>query len=172
MKRKAFSLIELMIVIMIIGVIYTLAITNFAKLSDKSSMLTLSNFKEYLIGIPHAKSAKIFCLDDCSQCDILVDGNKTKTIENFLDDSVRVYGYDFSYGFMEVQKEVYFNIDNVEENVCFSYEVDKNGVGNQVLIEFKDKFYDMSTYFTKTPIYDSMQDAVEAREALVREVMK
>ncbi len=161
-----------MIVIMIIGVVYTLAITNFTKLSDDSSKLTLSNLKEYLNRIPHSKSAKLFCLDDCSQCDVIVDGEKLKTIEDFLDESVLVYTYDFSYGFMEAQKEVYFNSDDVEEDVCFSYEVDKNGVGNQVLIEFKEKFYDMSTYLRKTAVYNSMQDAVEARESLAREVKR
>ncbi len=159
-----------MIVIMIIGGVYTLAITNFTKLSDDSARLTLSNLKEYLISTPHAKSAKLVCLDDCSQCDVIVDGEKLKTIEDFLDESVLVYNYDFAYGFMEAQKEVFFNSDEVEENVCFSYEVDKNGVGNQVLIEFKEKFYDMSTYLSKTAVYTSMQDAVEARETLAREV--
>ncbi len=161
-----------MIVIMIIGVVYTLAITNFTKLSDDSSKLTLSNLKEYLTRIPHAKSAKLFCLDDCSECDVIVDGEKLETIEDFLDESVLVYHYNFSYGFMEAQKEVYFNSDDVEEDVCFSYEVDKNGVGNQVLIEFKEKFYDMSTYLSKTAVYNSMQDAVEARKILAREVKR
>ncbi len=161
-----------MIVIMIIGVVYTLAISKFTKLSDDSSKLTLSNLKEYLINIPHAKSAKLFCLDDCSECDVIVDGEKLKTIEDFLDESVLVYNYDYSYGFMEAQKEVYFNSNEVEEDVCFSYEVDRNGVGNQVLIEFKEKFYDMSTYFSKTAVYNSMQEAVEARETLAREIKR
>lgn len=161
-----------MIVIVIIGVVYTLAITNFTKINDDSSKLTLSNLKEYLLNTPHTKSVKLLCLDDCSECDVLVDGEKLQTVEDFLDESVLVYKYDFSYGFMEAQKEVFFNSDEVEENVCFSYEIDKNGVGDQVLIEFKEKFYDMSTYLTKTPVYSSMQDAVEARESLQREVKR
>ena len=157
---------------MIIGVVYTLAIGNFAKLSDESLKLTLSNLKEYLDSTPHAKSVKLLCLDDCSECDILVDGKKSKTIENFLDESVRVYRYEFSYGVVEAEKEVFFNSDNVEEDVCFSYEVDKSGVGDQVLVEFKESVYDFSPYFSKTAVYSSVEDAVEAREELIREVMQ
>ena len=170
--KRAFSLIELLIVIMIIGVLYTLAIGNFNRLSDESSRLSLSNLKEYLHSIPHEKSVKILCLDDCSECDIFVDGQKSKTVEDFLDESVRVYRYEFSYGAIEAEKEVFFNIDDVEEDVCFSYAVDKNGVGDQVLVEFKEKIYDFSSYFSKTAVYSSIEEAVEAREVLVREVMQ
>jgi len=157
---------------MIIGVVYTLAIGNFAKLSDESSKVTLSNLKEYLHSIPHTKNVKILCLDDCSECDIFVDGQISKTVEGFLDESVRVYRYEFSYGAIEAEKEIFFNSDDVEEDVCFSYEVDKRGVGNQVFVEFKEKVYDFSPYFTKTVVYSSIEDAVEAKENLAREVMQ
>lgn len=157
---------------MIIGVVYTLAIGNFQKLSDESSKLTLENLKEYLHSIKHSKSVKLICLDDCSECDIYVDGNKSRTVEDFLDESVTVYRYELSYGAVEIEKELFFNIDDVEEDVCFSYEVDKNGVGNQVLVEFKEKVYDFSSYFTKTAVYNSIGDAVEAREDMAREVMQ
>lgn len=170
--KKAFSLIELLIVIMIIGVVYTLSISSFAKLSDDSLNLSLVNLKEYLQKIPRAKSVKLLCLDDCSECDIFVDGVKSRGVEGFLDRGVRIYRYEFAYGFTEVEKEVYFNIDDVEEDVCFSYEVDKNGVGEQVLVEFEDNFYDFSTYFSKTAVYHSMQDATEVREARISEVMR
>ena len=157
---------------MIIGVVYTLAIGNFKKLSDETSKLTLGNLKEYLHSIKHSKSVKLMCLDDCSECDLYVDGNKSRTVEDFLDESVKVYRYEFSYGAVEMEKEVYFNIDDVEEDVCFSYEVDKRGVGDQMLVEFKTKVYDYSSYFTKTAVYNSVEDAVDAREELMREVMQ
>ena len=157
---------------MIIGVVYTLAIGSFQKLSDESSKLTLGNLKESLLSIKHSKSVKLICLDDCSECDIYVDGNKSRTIEGFLDESVKVYRYEFSYGAVEMEQEIYFNTHDVEEDVCFSYELDNRGVGNQMLVEFKTKVYDYSSYFTKTAVYNSVEDAVNAREELIREVMQ
>jgi len=170
--KRAFSLIELLIVIMIIGIVYTLAISKFQKIGEKSSTLTLENLKEKLQSFTHEKSVKLLCLDDCSSCDIFVDGEKNEKIEDLLDDSVKVYRYELSYGFVESAKDIYFNVDDVEEDVCFSYEVDSNGVGNQVLVELKNHFYDFSSYLNETTVYDSMQEAIEARENLRTEVMK
>lgn len=155
---------------MIIGVVYTLVVANFNKVAQEETKISLSNLKEYLSSQKYEKTVKILCLDDCSSCDILVDDKKIKTLNDFLDDSVRVYRYDFSYGYTEVEQEVYFNTEDIEEDVCFSYEVDKERVGSQILVEFKEKFYDYSTYFSATKIYNSIGEAREVREDLMREV--
>jgi len=170
--KKAFSLIELLIVILIIGIVYTLSVGNFKKIKDESTKLTLQNLKEYLQKFPHEKSVRLLCLDDCSSCDILVDGEKLKEIKGLLDKSVRVYRYDFNLGMQDKSREVYFNSENVEEDVCFSYSVDKKGVGDQVIVEFKDKVYDFSIYLSSTPVYDSLEEVVEAKESLVQEVLR
>ena len=60
--------------------------------------------------------------------------------------------------------------EGVEEDVCFSYEIEKNGVGDQVLVEFKEKYYDLSTYFENTVVYDSLEEAQEIKEDLQSEV--
>jgi len=170
--KKAFTLIELLIVIIIMGVVYTLAINNFTKLSDENSSVGLLNIKEYLSAIPHAKSVKLVCLDDCAECSVYVDGVKNRDIDGFLDESVTSYRYDFSYGFLEVEKEIVFDSNDVEKDVCFSFDIDKKGVPSQVLVEFKEKFYDLSSYLNKTMVYNSMQEALEMRENLSKEVMR
>lgn len=172
MKRSAFTLIELLIVIVIMGVIYTLAISNFSKLSDKSASLRLDTLKEYLASLKYDKEARLLCLDDCSECNVYLDGNKTQKIEGIVDDSVRIYRYDDLYGFIEKEPEVYFSPDGVEESLCFSYKVDNKKIGDQVLIEYKNKYYDMSAYFEQTPVYNSMQEARDVREKLKNEVLQ
>ncbi|MEA2100528.1 MAG: prepilin-type N-terminal cleavage/methylation domain-containing protein [Campylobacterota bacterium] len=176
MRRYAFSLIELLIVIVIIGVVYTLAIESFAKASDRSKQVTLLNLKEYLQSIPHEKSVKFLCLDDCSSCDIFVDGEIEEglkgSFDNFLDTSVKVYRYDFYQGMQILTNEIYFNEENIEEDVCFSYTVDKKGIGEQVYIQFNTKVYDYTTYFEKTPVYNSLVDAVDAKEKSNYEVLR
>ncbi|SFV70797.1 hypothetical protein MNB_SM-5-1489 [hydrothermal vent metagenome] len=173
MRRTAFTLIELMIVIVIMGVVYTLAINNFSRLnSDSTQKLRLENLKEYLGSLKYSKSARVLCLDNCANCGIYLDGNKTKSIDGFVDDSVKTYRYDNSYGFIEQKQKTFFNADGVEENICFSYTLDNNKIGDQVLIEYKNKFYDMTTYLQKTPVYKSMQAAQDAKENLVNAVIR
>ena len=163
LAKKAFSLIELLIVILIIGVVYTLSIGSFEKVKDESKKLTLQNLKEYLQALPYEKSAEILCLDDCSECELLVDGEKFKELDDFLDKSVKSYRYDFSYGMVELEKE---------DEICFSYSVDKKGVGQQVIVEFKDLFYDFSTYLSPVGIYSSLEEARDAKEQLTQEVLR
>ena len=161
--KKAFSLIELLIVILIIGIVYTISVSGFKRIKNSDEKLTLEILKSYLQKIPHTKSVKIECVDECLKCNIFVDEKKSKKIDTFVDKNVKSYRYDFSYGMVELEKE---------DNVCFSYTINKEGVGEQIFVEFKGKVYDFSSYLGKTPVYNSITEALEAKEKLFREVLK
>ena len=107
---------------------------------------------------------------------MFVDGKKSKEykklFDDFLDKSVKVYKYDFSLGYIEYQNEVYFNSEDIEEDVCFSYSVDKKGIGEQVLIEYDESVYDFSTYIDGVKRYDSLQDAIEYKQNLHQEILR
>ena len=172
--KKAFSLIELMIVIVIIGVVYTLAITKLKSFGEEKELASFINLKDYLGAFVKdgANSARFLCLDDCTECDIYIDDIKAQTQDSFFDDSVEVYRYDAFQGPIEKKKDVFFNKEDVQERVCFSFSVNKNLVSDQVIVVYKDKAYDYSSYFDKTLEYDSLEEAVEARENLARGIMQ
>lgn len=176
MPKKAFSLIELLIVIVIIGVVYTLAITNFQKVGDESLKVTFPTLKKYLQTFPYEKDVQFLCLDDCSSCDIFVDGKKEEKLhgvfDGFLDDTIEVYRYEYNSGVQEIEKEIYFNEEGSEESVCFSYTVDKQGIGDQVMIKFKERVYDYTSYLLIPPTFKSIEEAVEAKENLFQEVLR
>ena len=172
--KRGFSLIELLIVIVIIGVVYTLAVTNIQTLSEQKMTPNFSNLKEYLHSFlkEDAKTARLLCLDDCSECGVYVDGSKQEMIESFFDSSVEVYRYDYLAGAQSIEPEVYFNEEDVQERVCFSYEIDKNLIGDQVMIVYKNRAYDFTTYFKETPVYDSISELIDAKEELSQEVSR
>ena len=155
------------------GVVYNLASSNFARLSKDNEKITLYNLKTYLKGLKHEKSVQLLCLDDCSECDVYVDGAKTKTLDElFKDSDVKVYRYEFAYGYTPKEQDVYFNEEGVEETVCFSYAIDKEGVGDQVLVESQNKFYDYTSFVEPTKVYSSLSDASSARDELIQKVMR
>jgi prepilin-type N-terminal cleavage/methylation domain-containing protein len=175
--KKAFSLIELMIVILIIGIVYTLAISKFQKIADGDvTKVSLSNLREYLQKFPHAKSVQFICLDDCSKCNVFVDDKIQEELkgvfDNFIDDSIKVYRYDFTLGAVAIEPDSFFNIENVEERVCFSYRIGQNNIGEQVLVSFKDKIYDYTSYFGQTVVYDSMDELVQQKEKQAQEIIR
>lgn len=162
-----------MIVIVIIGVVYTLVITKLKTSSEveiKPSLLTL---KEYLGNVAkEGSSAKLICLDDCSECSVYLDGSKIEEIQGLFHEEPRVYHYDFLQGAMEKKRDVFFNEDSVQESVCFSFEVDKNQIAEQVMVVYKEKAYDFTTYFTKTEVYDSLEDLVDKKQNDAQEVLR
>lgn len=172
---------ELLIVIVIIGVVYTMAIGKFQSLGEAKVDVNLQNLKQYLkivpkqAGIDTYEIVRFLCLDDCSSCDVLVDNKKVSednSFDGFLDSSVISYRYDFGLGMTEVPQNVYYNSEGVEEDVCFSYEINNNGVGDQVIIEYKDKVYDYSVYLDKTPVYSSVSELVDIKENMSQEVIR
>jgi len=174
--KHAFSLIELLIVVLIVGVIYTLSISNFENIKEGKVTRTLSNLKPYLHELKKTKKAEIICLDECESCQIYVDGavdqNASEMFEEFLDEEVKSYRYDLNYGLVEVKKSVYFNEQGSDEEICFSLSVDKNGVSEQVIAEYKDIFYDYSPYFSKTKVYHSDSELTQVKEELYQEVVR
>jgi len=171
--KKAFSLIELMIVIVIMGVVYTLAITKLKTVGDDKLPPTLINIKEYLSKLNQDnQNMKLICFDDCSECSIYAGDEKIQTIDGLLDDTVMTYRYDFLLGSIEQKPEVFFSKNGVQENVCFSLNVDKRGISDQVIVVYKGKAYDYSTYFTKTEVYNSIDDAIDAKSMLIEEVLR
>jgi len=171
--KKAFTLIELMIVIVIIGVIYALAVVQLKDAGKKKDKPSLANLKEYLYSLnKDSKSTQLLCLDDCSRCSIYQDGKKIKTIKSFFDSSIKVYNYDFLQGAIEKRMPVFFNKEGVQESVCFSFGIDKSKVSDQVIVVYKEKAYDYTNYFEKTKIFDSLDDAIEAKQRLAQEVIE
>lgn len=174
--KKAFSLIELLIVVMIVGVVYTLAISSFESLKKDDTKPTLLNLKEYLMKIEHKREVKLLCLDSCESCLVFVDNEVNKEVsekfDDFIDKDIKSYTYNVNTGLQEVAKSVFFNSENVSEDVCFSMRLDKKGVSSQVVVEYKKNFYDFTTYLIPTKKYASTQDFIDAKQKEINEVLQ
>lgn len=176
MKRSAFSLIELLIVVLIVGIVYTLSVSNFESLKEERVKPTLLNLKSFLDNLDKKSDAELICLDECKSCSVYIDGefdeNISEFYEDFFDSEPKLYRYDSNYGLVSLENRVYFNTEGTQEEICFSLGVNKNGVSEQVIVEYKDKFYDFSPYFTNTQIYSSASELNEAKEELSLEVLR
>jgi len=162
-----------MIVIVIIGVVYTLVISKLQNFGEQKFEPNFMNLKEYLLSyMEDAKSVKLLCLNDCSECSIYKDDVKVKEIKSFFDANVMTYRYDFLQGAIEKKPDVFFNKEGVQESVCFSFSIGKDLVSDQVIVLYEDKAYDYSSYFNKTKSFDSLDDAVNDRQILNQKIMQ
>ena len=157
------------------GVVYTLAVNSFESLKKGKTEINLKNLKHYMQNIKHEDRVELICLDNCSTCRVYVDGaihEDISSFDEFLDDSVDVYRYDFLLGFVEQRKKVYFNERNVEKDVCFSLSLDKKGVSDQVVVVFKDKVYDFTSYFDDVNVYSSLDELSDKKAKEVQEILQ
>lgn len=176
MNKRAFTLIELLIVVLIIGIVYTLAVSNIQSLKDDKVKPSLLNLKNYLISLSYNDSVKLMCLDKCNDCSIYIDGKLNKKhstgFDDFLDSSVETYRYDFNLGMINLKKKIYYNLKDIEKEICFSYKVDKKWVGDQVIVEYKGNIYDFTQYITNTLRYPSLDDFLTAKEEQIQKVLR
>ncbi len=149
-----------MIVIVIIGVVYTLVITKLDSVNDEKEQLSLKTLKSFMYKqIKEGKSAKLVCKDDCLTCKLYIDDQEIATIDELIDNSIEVYKYSFSQGLIPQQFDG-----------CLVFEMERDRVSDQYIIAYKNKVYDYSEYFDMVKVYDSLQEFVSEKEKLIEEV--
>jgi prepilin-type N-terminal cleavage/methylation domain-containing protein len=171
LKKRAFSLVELLVVVVIIGVVYTLSISSFKK-NTLEEQVSFMNIKKFLKRFDYQKNISLVCLDKSTKCDIYVDGNKTKTIDSFIDSEVSIYRYDFNYGYVQKEFDIFFDDEDRDEDVLFAFTLDKKGVPDQILVEYNDRYYDMSSYFDNVKEFASIDAAEDFKKDLQMDVMR
>ena len=172
--KRAFSLIELLIVIVIVGVVYTLAVSKLQSVGEEKLSPSLLTLKEYLSTFfkEDVHQVKLVCLDECSECLVLVDGREHTKMDAFFDESIEVYRFDPLYGAVEIEKGVYFNEDDVQEDLYFSFSLSSKKVAQQMIVVYKEKAYDYTNYFEPTKVYDSLSELIDAKEQEFQEVKR
>ena len=173
MQKKGFTLIELILVVMIMGVVYMFAIGSLDKVKQKAQNLlpTPTNLKKYLLQKEFDKKARFVCFDDCKECSVVLDGNVSERVEGFFHSMPKIYRYNATLGMEQVDPQPYFDASGVEQQVCFSYTIYKNGIGDQIYVEYEGKVYDYSDYFDGVKVYDSTSEIENEKTALLQKVL-
>lgn len=73
--RRAFTLIELIIVILILGIVAGLVSSRLTHIAAPASILTPATLKNYLSAFNSDKRLDLLCYNNCTQCD-LWEGDK------------------------------------------------------------------------------------------------
>ncbi|SFV57913.1 hypothetical protein MNB_SM-6-1156 [hydrothermal vent metagenome] len=153
---------ELMIVVLIIGVVYTIAVSKIRSPERKKMTPSFKNLKSYLQSFSTERADIAFvCPKSSETCFIEIDGKKTAKVKSFFDDSVEIFRYDYFQGFLQKNSHDFFR-----------FGIDKDGVTDQVAIRYKKNVYDYIDYFDAPKVYDSLSALRDAKEALVQKVQQ
>ncbi len=174
MQKKAFTLIELLLVVVIIGVIYGLVINSMQKINDKEASLDFETLPSFLKTMYQQNSVAFVCIDNCKSCAVYVDGLKVKEVEPFMKEerSLNFWYFDANLGMQELRFTPIFNEDDREFDVCFRYEIFKDGSSSEMIVETQKKSYDYRGLAHKVDTFSSLQTAQESRLAELQEVLR
>ncbi len=172
-NSKGFTLIELLIVILIIGLIYGLFVSNLHDKKEETQNITLLNMKQTLLLQPFKKKSEIVCFEPCEECFIYNDGKKSDAAPfSLFKTAPKVYKKD---QFAQLQPYTFLAFLDDEEkpqNVCFRFSVFNNKSSSHYLVETQKKFYLFHPYLKEVEVASTLSDAkklLDLHEILPRE---
>ncbi len=160
LNSKGFTLFELLIVIIIIGLLYGLFVSNLQNKETKSDAITLLSMKKTLLNQPFKQKSEIICFEPCKECFIYNDDEKTD-VEPFalFKTPPKVYKKD-QYGKLEQYRFLSFlNKEDKLQDVCFRFSLLNNKSSSHYLVEADEKFYLFHPYLKDVETIQALSDA-------------
>jgi len=164
LRSRAFTLIELLLVIIIMGLVYSFVGNSFVK-QQKSRTITLQKLP---------KAVRTFGVETAQfrlfgrECDkyIWLNGSGTESIT--VEDSIKinrklkVYNFDM-YGELREVDFGTFRLENRDHKICFEYHLYRNGSTSSYIVEDEkaEKFYLFKPLKREPEEFKSLQDAKE-----------
>ena len=174
MQKKAFTLIELLLVVVIIGVVYGLVINSMQHINDKEKHLNFKELPTFVASFYQQNHVAFTCIDNCKKCALYVDGVKVKDVDSFLKEErqLRFWHFDANLGTQELRFTPIFDEDEREFDVCFTYEIFRDGSHSEMIVETEKKSYDYRGSFHEVDTYSSLQALEESRQDELQEVLQ
>ena len=155
--HKGFSLMELLIVIFIISIIYTLGITGVEFGKKKPKALTPLNLKETIVNSEFfAGHTTLMCVNKCRNCYLRPNINASfQPYKNKIDlTGIQAYSIDASDSLKKIEYERFG-----DEKICLVMDFYNNGSSTQIILEDKKGAYFLPAFFAKAKKFDSPEDA-------------
>jgi len=152
--RKAFSLLELLIVIMIISISYMLVFSSMQKASTEPKALTPLNLRLSLLDNNITGDREFLCINNSAKCFIYQSNNMIPYAHKISLKDIEVYKvnsedntYKVDYGRFK------------DEKISFRFKIYANGSSSQMIIKKGNKFFYLPTFFGKPQIVSSLDEA-------------
>ena len=152
--KRAFTLIELIIVVAIISISYSLVVPNIKNSTTDS--VNLSNLKEYLLSLNFDKRASIVCFEDDKECSIYLDNRVLKHKISLFHD--KIYAYKIAPNDELITQEFSdIIVDGFSKRVDFRFDIDRV-MSSEVAIEYKDSFIYYSPFSISPLVFGSVSE--------------
>ena len=158
-QQKGFSLLELLIVIALIGIVYTAGFSTFSISKPKPKALTPLNLKKTIVNSKFFQGqATLLCVNKCTTCYLSKGLTSPFTQYNSSIDlkGIKAYTIDSSDSLRRIEYERYN-----DQKICLMMDFYNNGSSTQIILEDKKGAYFLPAFFGEAKKFDSPEDAKE-----------
>jgi prepilin-type N-terminal cleavage/methylation domain-containing protein len=147
--KEAFTLIELIIVIVIISMVTFLVFSENVNRTKKEDRLTPLNLKSSILkSVKPSSDITFFCINGCKRCYILQDNKITPFKGNInLGTNLEVYIVDSSGRLTQLTSEDFGTIN--DHKICFKFKIYKNKSSTKYILSNDQGVYFLPSYFGK-----------------------
>ncbi len=155
MQRLAFTLLELLIVILLVSLSYLLVFSSMQKSTSQPKALTPLMLKQTLLEDNNSVGQReFFCLNKCKSCFIYANGETTEYTNKLALENLEVYKIDNDDNSYKV------DFGRFEDHpVCLRFTLYPNQSSTQMIITQNNKFYYLPSFFDKPSEIDSVESA-------------
>ena len=168
--KKGFTLLELILVVMLMGIVYGSVINVFERYKAKTIDVDFMTLQKYMQDFAYNSHVSLVCIKACSECLMLVEGKFMQNVTPFMDKELRLYRYNKESGVREFQPLPYFTAEGDEEEACFRYDLYPDGSRSEMIVKDGKEVYLFSSYFGSVQKLASLEKAVEYYSEMARKV--
>jgi len=168
--KKGFTLLELMLVVVLIGIIYGSVTNVFENYKEKNIDLTLMTLEKYMQGFSYNNHVSLVCIKNCEECLLFINEKFSQNMTPFLDKNIELYRYDKDTGTEKLELLPYFRSDEQEEEACFRYDIYPDGSRTEMIVKSDEGVYMFPSYFGSVEKYRSLEEVIEKRNQITRKV--
>jgi len=158
-RRRGFSLIELLIVIIIISLVYFLGFSGIDNSKAKAKALTPVNLKSSIIKSENfTGKGTLLCINNAQSCYFREDISAPyEAYEQALDlKDIEAYTLDSRDALVKIDFGRY-----QDEKISFLFHIYPNGSSTQIILKQKEDIYFLPAFFGEPKKVDSLADAKE-----------
>lgn len=156
--KKAFSLIELLIVIFIVALVYFLGFGPFSLSKQTKKAITPLQLKSAIQqSNDFSPQGKLICIDECKTCYFKANINSpAKKIDTHINlgKDITIYQLDKDNTLTKVDFGRF-----MDKKICLEMNFYKNGSSTQMVLENSKGIYFLDAYFDKSQKVNSLDDA-------------
>jgi prepilin-type N-terminal cleavage/methylation domain-containing protein len=160
-RRKGMTLFELLVVMTIMGIVYSIAIFVVKKEDISTTNITLMTLKKRLLEMEPSGKIEIFCSQGCHEC--LIKQGKTNNLTKIkLETTGEIINYNLDrFGELYPRNAIISHINGKTEQGCFNYVLNPDGTSSFLLLKEGQNFYLYTPMGGETPFVAQSEEALK-----------